>query len=283
MENYKKIFTQIEDINFGSIPKENISYSKSLFIRDLIEKPDFAWEKYLAKLLDKTNDAEKVIFNLLDKIEYIYLERHLEHDFDYWGDERSIENHRGKIVFFNTNHLDFTHFSKLINCKENLTFLKVEIVDCIGYYKAEMENPPYKEILIKSNKIPFFGSQGEFSALFVLLNKVGYLGIKDNNEFSKKDYDFLDNEKFRELSKLIKTKTKALNILSENFFLVEFNKESKNFKETFLNDKSMGKKFDDGAITRLGDIPRESLLEKLKKAVDFLDKEKEAKNQKDHF
>lgn len=283
MENYKKVFIQIEDINFGTIPNGEISYTRNLFIRDFLDKPDFQWEKYLAKLLDKTNNTFKAVESRLDNFNYQELTEHLEHDLDYLGNEYSFTNHRGKIVLFNISSSEYQVFSTLMNCRENLNRLKEDLSTCLEYYKAEVENPPFKDYNTTTNKIPFLGSTAEFSALFALLQKVGYLGINEQGKFTKKEYGFLKNSEFRELSKLIKTKTMACSLLSDHFFLIEMDKENGKISTEFLNANTIESKFNDDSISRIGDVTRLKLLEKLKKAVEILDKQKEPKNQKDNY
>lgn len=282
MENYKKVFIQIEDINFGTIPNGEISYTRNLFIRDFLDKPDFQWEKYLAKLLDKTNNAFKAVESRLDNFNYQELTEHLEHDLDYSGNEYSFTNHRGKIVLFNISSSEYQVFSTLMNCRENLNRIKEDLSTCIEYYKEEVENPPFKEYNTTTNKIPFLGSTAEFSALFALLHKVGYLGTKEPNKFTKKEYEFLSPTRFKELSKLIKTKTMACNLLADHFFTLQIDKENSNIIKEFLNPNTIESKFNDDAINRLGDVPRTKLLEKLTKAIKILDSDKNPKNQKDN-
>lgn len=283
MENYKKVFIQIEDINFGTIPNEEISYTRNLFIRDFLDKPDLQWEKYLAKLLDKTNNAFIAIESRLDNLDYQELTEHLEHSLDYSGNEFSFTNHRGKIVLFNTSRSEYQVFSTLMNCREKLNRLKEDLSTCLQYYKGEVENPPFKEYNTTTNKIPFLGSQGEFAALFALLHKVGYLGINEKGKFTKKEYGFLKNYEFRELSKLIKTKTMACSLLSDHFFLIEMDEENGRISTEFLNANTIESKFNDDSISRIGDPTRLKLLGKLEKAVEILDKQKEPKNQKDNY
>lgn len=274
MENYKKVFIQIEDIKFGTITKEKISYPKSVFIRDFLRLPDLDWEDFFKSLLDRTIDAEGVLLSMLDEINYVVLDNHLEYDFESSfldaSTKISVENHKGQIVEFKRNSSVHEKFSMLINLNNNLKEFKNEIYENLEYYRAEKDNPPYKEIFINSGKIPFFGSQAEFSALFYSLVAAGFLGINDANEIPKKEFANLSTKKFNDFLDHLPEKRRAIKALSESFFLLTNQNEENNFSSKSINTEAVEKKFKETAIKRLGRNTTENVIKKLEKAIKFL-------------
>ncbi len=276
MNYYDQITIQIEEIIDGVIPKEKLSYTKGLFRKDWLQNPDLDWKRYLSELLDRTIKAEKTVTNLLNNLNYVYLENHQEFDINDISMVKSSEvNHEGKIVSFQSFSSEHKYFLELMTCRNSLISLKEDVAESIEYHKKEFNNPPFKEVKTKLDKIPFFGSEAEFVAFFVLLTNAGLLGINDKD--FKPITKFNINEiQAHKLSKLLLTKQSAVKLLTKTFFLIEPGKEG---LETFLTTSSVYSKFNSGGIQRIGLETRIKLKQILEAAINLLDDD-ELKNSK---
>lgn len=278
MASYKEISIKVDNLCDWNANNTKLTYSPSTFRKEWAASPTIDWATNLSTLWDRTVKAKETLEPSL-KENFQRQNGSYENDFMQERDSSSPEfpkikdgiqlDYEIKEVFLIRNRKeesDYTYNQFAHKFYPELEKLQIQIGKCIDFQEENKDKPPYFFNPSSNDKIPFWGKQSEFVALWYLLIETGFFaGSLQTNSLKPPKKDNPNSLEFENFQVLKKEKISQL--LSKYFFSVNVSdnkpKEALTVKRTDFKQSSINSALNEAGITQLSHISLDQLEEKI--------------------
>jgi hypothetical protein len=262
----KKIDTLLTEItrgkreNVGSLP--NFHYSLADFKLDLLANSLLDWKV----IINRAKGNLELYLQSVSSYNNELKDRFKVESKNGWG--TSIASNDS----FKSDPLDLLTDSKPETLENWLRDHITVMEDCLEFYEENKDNPPFNYPVLKEGKIPFWGTQEEFSAFINLIENRGfYFGTTRMNFDEKRGYEEVKKNSDHKLKVdfINMEKNKFTLWLANSFYLVQF--ENGKIKEQAINPRTLFNKMNDNSFTAIATDKKPDMIQFFKKIVKRLD------------